>query len=185
MSMIFLKRLVFMCFCLALVTGLAACNGPDVVPTTGRGKNADPGYGKVFGKDLVLYRAGDDSDAKSDAKPGKADENIGSTTHNRFLWQASLDALSFMTISTADQPSGIIVTEWYSDKTTPDERFKFSIVTQGRELRRENLRIRLFKQVRDNAGNWVDSDADKTTATEITDTIMTRAHKLAHIAGEE
>ena len=163
------------------MTGLAACKGPDVVPTTGRGRNADPGYGKILGKDIVLYRADDEKATK----PAKSDENIGSTAHNRFLWQASLDAISFMTISTADQPSGIIVTEWYSDKATPNERFKFSIVIQGKELRPENLRIRLFKQSRDKAGNWGDSDADKNTATEISNTIMTRAHKLAHIAGEE
>lgn len=167
---------------------LAACNGPDVQPTIGRtGRNNDPGYGKVFG-DLVIYRAG----GKDKEKKGKEDDAQTSSdqaaltqNRNRFLWQASLESVSFANVTNKDPISGIIITDWYQDAQSPNERFKFSIVIDGKEIRSQNLRVRLFKQIKDKSDHWVDVDADNSAAAPIAATILARAHKLAQIAGED
>lgn len=158
---------------MALAVGLTACNPPDVVPPTGNNsKTREPNIGKLFG-DLEIRPFGDGKDNKAKDTPALA------AKHNPYIWQASLEAVAFMTITTADPPSGVIVTDWYRDPATPHERFKFSILVSGGELSSESLRVRLFKQTQDKDGNWADSEGDKTAATTIAATIMSRAKVLS------
>src|SRR3546814_20159375 len=43
---------------------------------------------------------------------------------NAYLWRASLDTLSFMPLLQTDSNGGVIVTEWYVNPNTHDERMK-------------------------------------------------------------
>src|SRR5438093_155652 len=81
---------------------------------------------------------------------------------NASLWRASVTTVRFMPIRTSDRQKGLIVTNWYRDPQIPNYRYRMSIFIADRQLRRESLRIAVFKQVRDSpAGNWRDAAVDK------------------------
>ena len=97
---------------------------------------------------------------------------------NAFLWRASLDTLSFMPLSSADAFGGVIITDWYAPPETPDHRFKANIYILDRRLRADGIRVALFHQRRDGAGQWVEAQVNDKTATKLEDAILTRARQL-------
>ena len=97
---------------------------------------------------------------------------------NAYLWRASLDTLSFMPLSSADAFGGVIITDWYAPPETPDHRFKANIYILDRRLRADGIRVALFHQRRDGAGQWVEAQVNDKTATKLEDAILTRARQL-------
>lgn len=97
---------------------------------------------------------------------------------NSFLWRASLDTISFMPVSSADPFGGVIITDWYSAGEAPNERFKLNVYILGRALRADGVRVAVFRQILDSAGNWRDTVLSDATATKIEDSILTRARQL-------
>ncbi len=97
---------------------------------------------------------------------------------NAFLWRASLDTLSFMPIASADPFGGTIITDWYSPPSSPSERMKLNVFILGRELRADGIRVNVFRQQRDQAGNWVDAPTNVATAGSVEDGILTRARQM-------
>ena len=51
------------------------------------------------------------------------------------LWRASLDTLDFMPLSSVNYSGGIIITDWYSDGSNPNESIKISIRFLTNEIR--------------------------------------------------
>ena len=124
----------------------------------------DPG---IFGKEGLLLL-------------GKREETPSASpiAVNAYLWRASLDTLSFMPLSSADAFGGVIITDWYAPPETPDHRFKANIYILDRRLRADGVRVALFHQRRDGAGQWVDAQVHDQTATKLEDAILTRARQL-------
>ncbi len=100
---------------------------------------------------------------------------------NSLLWRASLDTVSFMPLLSADPFGGVIITDWYSPSSTPNERFKVNIYILGRQLRADGLRATVFHQVNQGSG-WVDAPVAPTASTELENAILTRARQM-RIAG--
>lgn len=96
---------------------------------------------------------------------------------NSYLWQASLDTLSFMPISSADPFGGVILTDWYSPNGVENERFKTNVFLTGRRLESSALRVSIFKQEKVN-GAWKDAEVAKKTVTDMEDTILAKAREL-------
>lgn len=96
---------------------------------------------------------------------------------NSFLWHATLDTLSFMPLASADPFGGVIITEWYSAPTSPDERMKVTVYILDRRLRADGIKIAVFRQTR-TAGVWADAEVNPDTANKLTDAILTRAREL-------
>jgi hypothetical protein len=97
---------------------------------------------------------------------------------NGYLWRASLDTLKFMPLASADPYGGVIITDWYSNPETPNERFKATVYILDTRLRADGLNVTVFKQVSDGAGGWVDQQASAQTETDIENAILTRARLL-------
>jgi len=70
-------------------------------------------------------------------KGGTGDNGGTGVGVNSLLWRASLDTISFMPLVSADPFGGVIITDWYTPPSTPDERFKVNIYILGRQLRAE------------------------------------------------
>jgi hypothetical protein len=104
-----------------------------------------------------------------------------SITVNSFLWRASLDTVSFMPLTTVDPFGGVILTDWYSDPATPDERYKLNVFVTGSQLRSDAIRVSTFQQKK-SRGNWVDATVDPSIGTKIEDAILTRARQV-RVAG--
>src|SRR5690606_33046399 len=96
---------------------------------------------------------------------------------NSFLWRASLDTLNFMPLASADPFGGVIITDWYSDPTTPNERFKATVYILDTRLRADALNVSIFRQQQVN-GAWADAAVDPETEIQIENAILTRARQL-------
>ena len=98
---------------------------------------------------------------------------------NSFLWRASLDAIQFMSLVSADPFGGVIITDWYSPSSSKNERFKVNIRILTRDLRADGISVSLFRQTRANANAaWVDAVASKKAVRALEDAILTRAREL-------
>jgi hypothetical protein len=108
----------------------------------------------------------------------RANESQASIGVNGYLWRASLDTLAFMPLASADPYGGVIITDWYSNPEKPDERFKCTVYILDTRLRADGLNVTVFKQTKDVSGNWVDAAASDQTATDLENSILTRARQL-------
>ncbi len=112
------------------------------------------------------------------ADNGKGGGGIAGVAVNSYLWHASLDTMSFMPIASADPFGGTIITDWYSPRGTPNERFKVNIFILNRELRADGVRVTVFRQVKDAGGQWTDAPVDPKTNRDLENSILTRARQL-------
>ena len=98
---------------------------------------------------------------------------------NAYLWRASLDAVSFMPIASADPFGGTILTDWHSLQNVPNERMKANIVILDRQLRADSVRVALFRQIKDaKTGAWTDANVPPDAVRKMEDAILTRAREL-------
>lgn len=96
---------------------------------------------------------------------------------NAFLWRASLDTISFMPIASADPFGGLITTDWYSAPDAPNERAKLNVFILDRELRADGVKVTVFRQNKEGS-SWVDAPTSTATASQLEETILTRARQL-------
>ena len=97
---------------------------------------------------------------------------------NAYLWRASLDTFSFMTLASADPWGGVINYEWYTDPDTPNERFKATVFILDTRLRADALNVTITKEVRDGMGGWVGARVAAQTETDLENAILTKARQL-------
>ena len=160
----------------ALTVMLAACGaGTSSYPSTaGRGPtnpNPDPNAEResIFGEDgLVLFGG-----KGGDSQPGGG----GGIGVNSFLWRASLDTLSFIPLASADPFGGVIITEWHSNPSVPDERFKLTVYILDKRLRADGLKVAVFRQKR-GEGEWLDVVSNAGTGVALENAILMRAREL-------
>jgi hypothetical protein len=156
-----LKGALFMVAALAL----ASCSmfrGDDSPGESRADDNAGRGGG------VSIFGGGGDSGNRG------GDAGIGV---NAYLWRASLDTLNFMPLSSADPFGGVIITDWYTDATTPNERFKATVYILDTRLRADALNVSIFRQTNAN-GSWADSTVDPETEIQIENAILRRAREL-------
>ena len=110
--------------------------------------------------------------------PGPA---IGVNAH---LWKASLDTLSFMPLASADPFGGIIITEWYTSSDSPTEKFKIIVYITGMELKVDALKIKVFKKIKNETGDWIDQSANLELSMKIENSVLTKAREYKIIRTE-
>ena len=59
------------------------------------------------------------------------------------LWRASLDAIDFMPLASANYSGGIIITDWYSEGNS-NEAIKITIRFLSNEIRSDSLLIKIY-----------------------------------------
>ncbi len=133
-----------------------------------------------------MFGGDDDRQSRADDNPGGGiaifggDDDGGNDAGigvNSFLWRASLDTLNFMPLASADPFGGVIITDWYSDPTTPTERFKATVYILDTRLRADALNVSIFRQQQVD-GTWADATVDPETEIQIENAILTRARQL-------
>ena len=60
------------------------------------------------------------------------------------LWRASLDIIEFMPLTSANYSGGIIITDWYTNNTDPNETIKITIRFLSNEIRSDAIDINVF-----------------------------------------
>ena len=96
---------------------------------------------------------------------------------NAYLWRAAIDTVSFAPLLQADANSGVIITDWYSNPTSPGERIKLTVSILDQDLRADALRVAASRQVLQ-SGAWVDAPVAAATVQKLEDIILTRARDI-------
>lgn len=96
---------------------------------------------------------------------------------NTYLWQGTLETLSFMPLASADPFGGVIITDWYAPEETPSERFKINALILTKTLRADGLKVTVFRQIKEK-GTWVDVKTDPAVALKMENAILTKARQL-------
>mgnify|MGYP000430040824 CR=1 FL=1 len=100
---------------------------------------------------------------------------------NSYLWRASLDSLSFMPLLQTDSSGGVIVTDWYVNPSSPNERVKLTISILDQDLRADALRVAGARQIAQN-GQWVAAPMRAATVQKMEAIILTKARDLRRSA---
>ncbi len=63
------------------------------------------------------------------------------------LWRASLDAIDFMPLSSANYSGGIIITDWYSNNVNSNESIKITIRFLTNEIRSDAVDVKIYNKI--------------------------------------
>lgn len=96
----------------------------------------------------------------------KAVDKIDKRTSSSPLWVASIEIIgALLPIATIDQNSGLIITEWYqgekNQSNSQSDRIKINLLVKGREPKKENLVLTIFRQTKNDQAVWVDELSDQ------------------------
>ena len=126
---------------------------------------------------LAACGGGNDERIRADM----AASQVTSIGVNSYLWRASLETLSFMPLTQADSAGGVIVTDWYANPDSPNERVKVSVSILDQDLRADALRVAASRQVLQN-GVWLEAPVQAATVQKLEDIILTKARDLRRSA---
>jgi len=167
-------------FGLACIAGgllLAACSSEPFTPEPVIGGDPTRPEEIDYAKRKTIFGEGGIGNLFGGSK--ESDERSGGALGvNSFLWRASLDTISFMPVNSADPFGGVIITDWHTPVESPSERFKLNVYILGRTLRADGIRVAVFRQVQDRAGQWKDAAVPDETGIKIEDAILIRARQL-------
>lgn len=159
----------------ALALLLVACGGenyaqdPADAPPVPKNRDFYDPKDSVFGEDgLSLTNL---------VSPKKSDRGV-SLPVNKYLWQASLDTLSFLPLASTDPFTGVIATDWGANPDVKGERFKVTAYMVRPTLAASSLKVAVFREVQGEGGVWVPAAVSADTATKIEDAILTRARQI-------
>ena len=150
------------CLGLAALSALTACSGDA-----------------QRNRELALERRNEEQEISDESifdlfrQRGDADRQVAV---NRFLWQASLDILSFLPLEGADPFSGLIVTGWGN---VGGGAYRATVYISQPALDARSLKVAAFRQ---QGGRAVPVGQAENRAVE--DAILTRARQLRIAAAE-
>ena len=133
-----------------------------------RDQNRKRDFGQFFGTDFLLFGS-----SKKPSVSGTLSPRV-----NKFLWQGTLDVLSFLPLICADAAGGVVISEWYSNPKTPQERIKVTVYILDSALRAEALRVLVHKQVKIKTNEWVNADVTPTIVADLENIILSKARQL-------
>ena len=96
---------------------------------------------------------------------------------NAYLWRAALDTVSFMPLTQVDSNGGVIVTDWYANPNTPNERMKLTVSILDQDLRADAVRVAASRQL-NTGGQWTDAPVAAQTVQRLEEIILGRARDL-------
>ena len=93
--------------------------------------------GSVSVKDRVMSDESDGFFSSSKEVDKLGNQNI--------MWKATLNALNFIPINTADYDGGMIVTDWYSPSSS-NESIKINVEFNSNEIKVSSITVKAFKK---------------------------------------
>jgi hypothetical protein len=96
---------------------------------------------------------------------------------NGYLWQATLDTLSFMPIEQAEPAGGVIITDWQLTPETDNERVKVAVRFLSQSLRSDGIKVTVIRQ-RKQGTEWVTVPVQASTELQIEEAILVQARNL-------
>ena len=153
-------------FILLLMTSACSSNRASVTnPITGEKSN--PG---LFSKDASKGISLDEI-----LNP-QIKDNVGANI-NGYLWRASLNILSTAPLISTDALGGVIITDWYVDKNSKNQRLKITAFIKTAELKSNGIGVKVHIQSYKD-GFWSETYTNKDLETKIEDNILNEARNL-------
>ena len=142
--------------------------------------------GKLPGGDARKFPADPAKRVEQNLKEGrgfKVNDMFGNSRGGVFefassnpLWKAALDIIDFMPLSSVNYSGGIIITDWYSDNSSPFESIKISIRFTTNEIRSDALNIKVFnRKCSDSLFNCKFTETNDVLVTELKKEILKKA----------
>ena len=132
-----LKLLIFICILPFLLNSCA-----DLIANRGDARKSPPNPELRVKKNMEEGRGF----RLMDTMKGGRSTNFEFASSNE-LWRASLDAIDFMPLSSANYSGGIIITDWYSNDQDNNESIKITIRFLTNEIRSDALDIKVFRKL--------------------------------------
>ena len=108
-----------------------------------------------------------------------ATKNLSKTNYefasSNELWRASLDTIDFMPLTSANYSGGIIITDWYSDNSSPNESIKIIIRFLTNEIREDALNIKIFYKNCKSVTNCMITEKETSLKNELRKEILKKA----------
>ena len=96
---------------------------------------------------------------------------------NKYLWEASVEELSFMGFDKKDENNGVLKTVWKSPRSASNERFKIVVKVKNKELRADALDIKIYKEIKSKTG-WRKAKSSHAFYVAVEQKIINRAKVL-------
>ena len=96
---------------------------------------------------------------------------------NELLWRSSLDTLEFMSFEKIDPWGGVIVSDWFINKTSKNLRNKITISFSSSELKATSIKVSVVREIYEDK-KWVSDGYSDGLARRIEDLILSRAREL-------
>ncbi len=130
---------------------------------------------------LALPLAACGGGSKDRPKADLAASRVTTIGVNSYLWRAALDTLSFMPMAQADSNGGVLVTDWYVNPATPNERMKVTVTIIDQDLRADAVRVAASRQML-TGGQWIEAPVQAATVQKLEEIILTKARDLRRTA---
>ncbi len=155
---------IFFLFSLLSVSAFAEDDG---YPKTREERRSDE-MGSMVGGEGIVFRPGKIRNESTKTPGSKV---------NSFLWQASLEVVDMAPLVVTDSKSGIIVTDWYSDKAHPNRTIKVTVNIIDNIIAPESIDVKI-QQKRLKGGRWLEENLDRAMKLDIETKILRRAKAL-------
>ncbi|MDD3020231.1 MAG: DUF3576 domain-containing protein [Alphaproteobacteria bacterium] len=166
-------RLATLAFLIPALIMLSACSGGEAKYPTGADRTAT-GANSIYDEAPSIF--GDGGLDLFNSKKSSSNDGSGVAV-NSYLWRAALDTVSFMPLASADPFGGTIITDWYSDPSSPQERTKLNVFILDKQLKADAISVKVFRQVK-SGGSWSDATVAADTGRKMEDAILTRAREM-------
>ena len=94
------------------------------------------------------------------------------------LWRASLATIDFMPLTTVDYSGGIIITDWYSDKSNPKESIKITVRFMSNEIQANSVKVIVHRKKCRTQENCSINEINSNIKFELQKTILAKASLL-------
>jgi len=112
---------------------------------------------------------------------GAMNRNKGTTfqfSSSNPLWRASLETIDFMPLATVDYSGGIIITDWYTDTSSPKEAIKITLRFLSNEIRSNSIKVIVHNKKCSPTQNCTVSEIDSNIKFELQKSILSKASLL-------
>ena len=124
--------------------------------------------GSLLQGEGIVFRPGKTKSTATKAKIGNV---------NKYLYQAALEVLDFVPITSADSVGGVIITEWYNPKGQPNTQFKINVFIKDEIISSEALDVKAYERTK--IGNkWSKDYKESAISSILEDKIIRRARTL-------
>ena len=91
------------------------------------------------------------------------------------MWRASIELLDFTPLSNVDYSGGIIITDWFTEKSSSNESIKITVRFLSNEIRADGIKVTIYKKICDTKNYCSTKKIDSTLSQEIKLAILKKA----------